>query len=407
MNNKEIIENKEEINDKNTKRIVEKQKKINNINLLESKLNSCSNKNEELTMRGRLIKELKGYLKVAHPSEINEIRYKIDKELEKHKQLCIDIRKQDKGKISIFKRVGLKIQEISDSIKIFLSKHDVIKKAESVLKSSAYGGAFSVAISSIIAFLSGTGIGIPILVSSLPVMAYMGISSIVRNSISKTSYQIFQYKKSDDYKELIKKIPLEFKEEYEKIRNLIIEKENANDFEKLRINKDLVEVYNTIKESSKVSELAQIFKLEKHNLLLENKKIYEEVIDNHLKDKKILSKQEYQTIVKEKLKNDISIFESENALKEAIKESGKSTKISAVTLLVARIIANFAIPGYTITSINDLLVPLGYILVNNLIGIINYSGKIKETKYNNKRIEINNKDRFLELANKNVKVANI
>ena len=144
--------------------------------------------------------------------------------------------------------------------------------------------------------------------------------------------------------------------------------------------------------------MSKLFKVEKHNLLLENKELYEDKIDKYLDDRIKLTKQEYQALMKAKLKNDVAIFESENAIKEAVKVAGKNTAIDAGVIVIARTICNFIIPGYKFTSLSDLLVPLGYMAMNNLIGIIKYNGKIKETKYADKKVVVNNKEKLMELA---------
>ena len=390
---------KEENND--NRRILEKGFKINKIRILETKLKTNISKSDELYIRGNLIKKLKEYKKIAMPSEINDIRYRIDKEVETHRELCKTIKVSKNKKIKISEKLGLTIKEISDTVHLFLSKHDIINKFKKVTSSTITGGGIALAIESIVSIILGSGVSVAGLIGSLPLVAYIGISSVVRNVINKTSYQNYQYKKSDEYKELVEKIPITYKEEYEEIKKLLKEKENAKPMDKIVINKKLIELYNNIKDTTKVDELAKIFKLEKHDLLIENKNIYEKTIDNYLNDRIVLSKKEHQTLVKENLKNDLLIFESENAIGEATKDAGKKTGIDLATLVVARSIASAVLPGYKISSISDLLSSLIYIVANNLIGIIKYNGKIKNTKYNNKKIKINNKEKFEQLANNN------
>ena len=384
----------------NERKALEKGSKINQIKMVETKLKMNPSKNEELHLRGNLIKLLKNYMSCASSMEKNSVKLKIQREKELHRNVCKEIRtnKNDKN-IKISEKLGLKIQEIGDTISLFLSKHDVINKAKKILTSTAFGGACAIGMQAIITLLLGGTVGLPTIIGSLPVVAYIGISSVVRNILEKTDYQKFAFKNSDKYKEMIKNIPVEFKEEYEEIRKLLAEKEQSKD--KITINKQLIELYEKIKNTTKVEELYEVFKIEKHNLLLENKKMYEDQLDKYLKDEINLSKREYQTLMKDKLKNDISIFESENAIKEATKKTGKRFGIDTATLLAARAIASFIIPGYQITSVSDLLVPFAYIVVNNLSGFINYKGKIKSTKYDNKKIEINDKEKLAEIIQKN------
>ena len=382
--------------DDNKRKTLERTKKINEIKLLQNKLSLNPPKNMELYYRGHLLKELKEYLKIALPSEVNAIRMKLDKEIEIHRENCKSIRINKEEKIPITKKLGLKIKEISDSIHLFLSKHDVINKAKRVLSSTIIGGAMATGINALITVLLGGGLSAATLISTLPVMAYMGISAIVRNIITKTPYEVYQYKNSEEYLKLIKEFAGEYKEDFQKIVNLVKEKETSND--KIAINNQLIEIYDNIKNNSKVEEMSKLFKVEKHNLLLENKELYEDKIDKYLDDRIKLTKQEYQALMKAKLKNDVAIFESENAIKEAVKVAGKNTAIDAGVIVIARTICNFIIPGYKFTSLSDLLVPLGYMAMNNLIGIIKYNGKIKETKYADKKVVVNNKEKLMELA---------
>jgi len=396
--NRLIKKSMEKETDKEKLRLLEKSYKINSIRMLDAELKKEHTKNEELTIRGRLIKELKEYKKIAHPQEILSLRDRIDKEVEKHREVCKKIKVSKKAKIKIKESLGLKIQEISDTIKIFLSKHDIINKFKKVGSSTLIGGAFSVGMEAILTVLLGGAITPGIIVSSLPIMAYLGISSIVRNIITKTDYQKYQYKLSDEYKELIKKIPETYKEELSTIENLLKNKENASKDEKLNINKELIKVIDKIKNTTKVEEVSKYFKIEKHNLLLENKSIYESIIDNYLNDNIKLSKSDYQKYTKGNLKNEIALFESENAIKEATKHAAKGLTIDLSTLAIARALANFVIPGYKITSVVDVLTPLLFVVSNNLLDIIKYNGKIKTTKYNGMKVKVNNKEKLAELA---------
>jgi hypothetical protein len=382
----------------NDRKLLDKGYKLYTIKLYENKIKLETEKNKIFYLRGKLIQSLKDYKKVATKGEQNILRYKLENELKLHKELSKDIRVTNKDKIKISERLGLKIKEISSTISIFLSKHDVINKLKNTLKSTAFGGVFTLAIEAVLTLVSGGVLSPALLVSSLPIMGYIGISSLIRNIITKTPYQKYSYKNSEEYQNLFKNVENDYKEEYEEIRRLISEKENAKNLDIVKINKRIIELYDKVRNDTKVEELKEAFKLEKYNLLKENKSIYEEVIDKHLKDKVRLSKEEYQAIVKDNMKNDIAIFESENAIKEAGKEAVKKSGIDVVTLFIARLVASAAIPGFAVKSVADLLIPLGFMLSNNLIGIIKYKNKIRPTKYNNKKVKLNNKEKFESLA---------
>ncbi len=398
---KSIIKEIAKTDNENERILLDKCFKLYTIKLYENKIKVASNVEREFYYRGKLIKILKEYEKTALNNEKNIVRNKIDGEILKHKELSKEIRMSKKDSIKINESLGLMISEISDTIELFLSKHDLINKFKETCKSTLFGGAFTIGIEALVTLIMGSGISSALLINSLPIIGFIGISNLVRNLFNKSSYQKYIYKNSKEYQDLIKKIPDDFKEEYEVIRNLIKEKENADIYNKTSINKQLTELYDKIINSTKVDELKKALKIEKQNVLLENKKLYEDMIEKHIKDQAILSKKQYQEIVREKLKNDIIIFENENSIKEASTEAVKKSGLDVVCLVVSRIIAGALIPGYAFTSIKDLLIPLGFLLSNNLIGIINYKDKLVNSKYNNKKVIINNKEKFEELAKVN------
>ena len=269
--------------------------KAADINRIACNLKIDENKDDQLFLRGKLIQKLKEYLKYTKGEETNYIKYLIEQELIKHKNLCKEIRTNKEDKITIDKSLGLKIQEISDAIRIFLSKHDVLNKIKNVGNSVVTGGAISIAIQSILSIISGQALTIPMLISELPVCAYIGISSIIRNMVTKTSYQEYAYKHSDKYIELINKSKEEFKPYFESVASLIQEKQDKKNISEIvEINNQIIAKYDQVRNNSKVEELSDALKLEKHNLLLENKKIMEDEIEKYVNNKKTISVTEYQ-----------------------------------------------------------------------------------------------------------------
>ena len=195
--------------------------KSTDINRIACKLKLEEDKNNQLFLRGRLINKLQDYLKLTEKEEKTYIKYLIEQELIKHKEVCKNIRTSKENKIDLKESLGLKIKEIDCAIRIFLSKHDVLNKIKSAGIQTISGSAFSIAIQTIISILSGTGIGIPLLLSELPVCAYIGISNIIKNMVTKTSYEKYAYKQSNEYLELIEKSRKEFEEDFKLIGNLI------------------------------------------------------------------------------------------------------------------------------------------------------------------------------------------
>ena len=91
-----------------------------------------------INLRGKLIRTLKTKEgQVQDQEEKNEVRYRTIEELKKHRETLQNYKQNDKKKIPILKRVGLKIREIADSIQIFMREKDIIEKVKTVIKDSA------------------------------------------------------------------------------------------------------------------------------------------------------------------------------------------------------------------------------------------------------------------------------
>lgn len=374
--------------------------KSTDINRIACKLKLEEDKNNQLFLRGRLINKLQDYLKLTEKEEKNYIKYLIEQELIKHKEVCKNIRTSKENKIDLKESLGLKIKEIDCAIRIFLSKHDVLNKIKNAGIQTISGSAFSIAIQTIISILSGTGIGIPLLLSELPVCAYIGISNIIKNMVTKTSYEKYAYKQSNEYLELVEKSRKEFEEDFKLIGNLIKNKQTKTSVSDIvLINNKIIEIYDKVKDNSKIEELSKQVKLEKHNLLLENKYIMDKEIEKYINNQKVISIEEYQKLNKYNIKNNVKLFESENAIKEGAKESLKKLGLNSSVLIVARVIASAFIPGYQINDVYSILYSLGILTVNDLIGIINYNGKLVNSKYKDKKINMNDVKKFKDLSN--------
>ena len=122
-------------------------------------------------------------------------------------------------------------------------------------------------------------------------------------------------------------------------------------------------------------------------------------IEKYINNQKVISVEEYQKLNKYNLKNSVKLFESENAIKEGTKESLKKLGLNSSVLIVARVIASAFIPGYQINDVYSILYSLGILTVNDLIGIINYNGKLVNSKYKDKKINMNDVKKFKDLSN--------
>ena len=395
--NEEIELLKNEI-EKDNSEYYKKELKAAIINKLGCEIKLETDRNKQFYLRGHLIKELKEFLKDTSGIEQNYIRFLLETELAKHKEMSKNIRVSKENKIPLKEKVGNLINEIKCAIEVFLSKHDVIKKIKNTTIQTLQGSALSIGISTILSLITGNPLTLETIASELPVCAYIGLSSLIKNIIVKTPYQKYSYKQSDEYKELISNTQEEFKEEFDAIRNLLESRKSARTpLEYVEINNKLAEYFDKIRDKTKVEELKEAYKLEKHNLLLENKEVLEEEIEKCANGKKIIPEEEYRKLNKYKLANELKIFESENAIKEGTKNALKQIGINVPALLAARVIASAIIPGYQITDVQSILEPLSILVANDLLGIVKYNGKIKNTKYKGKKIKFNdNKDLEVE-----------
>ena len=87
------------------------------------------NLQEELNLRGKLVNALKKEVKQEKDKNKKALlEVELIKAIEEHKKTILKLEKEQGKAISIPKRVGLKVTEIADTIKIFMKKQDILVK---------------------------------------------------------------------------------------------------------------------------------------------------------------------------------------------------------------------------------------------------------------------------------------
>ena len=289
---KEMIETTgKELMESNELRELEN-KKINiEIKIIKLKLEELDTNDyqEAINLRGQVIKLYKILeRRVTTTKEKNQISYELIKELKKHKT-TLKLYKKDK-KIPISKKVGLGIMEISKTIEIFMKEKDVLVKAKNIVKDTVSGTIGIVAIMATLALIKQKLFGIPFTLSSLvlnaPIIAYVGLSSIIKNIILKTPFEQYQYFQSDEYKSSIKSFQEENKKILEEIAQLTEAKDSIKYIEdKITINNELINKLNALVISTDIKAIDDTFQLQIMSILRESKDLCEKIKDEYLDGK--------------------------------------------------------------------------------------------------------------------------
>lgn len=360
-------------------------------------------------LRGKIIKL---YKELEHKSLTKEdkfqARHKMIEEIKNHKQVINYLKNCKDTKISIPERLGLTIKDISDTISIFLKEKDVLKKIKNIGYSTAKSAIATAAISGGVALALALTLGVPMSVSAfscvLPVCAYTGISSIIRNFTSKTAFENYEYQQTDEYKALVNVFNEKHKEELEEIAKNIKEKEKAkNNNDKIVINERIIEKLDALAKSTKTESLSKVFQLQAYSFYLENKDYCEKIKESYLENKDI-DKEQYIENNKKLFRINMELWKRGNSLGDAIKSSGKQIAKSAKVYLLTKSILT-AIAQYTSLPVNPNIISLTEALlfatVNGLINIPTYQNKLKfqKTEYDGK-VELEDKNRIEEIIEK-------
>ena len=387
----------------------DKYKKIKNqaeIKLLEieiSKLDETDKKNI-IHLTGKLIKLYKKQMSLEAIEQAKlAARYKVLELQKRQKELTKDYKNSNK-ELPISEKVALTVQDIANTIKVFVNEKDLLTKVKNVgietLRGTIETTAFMAIISLISPLFGGVGFSMSMLAKALPVASYVGLTSVIRNTLSKTQFQQFQYYQSDEYKEYMKQFKEENKTVLAEFNSLLKEKSSCETTdEKITINESLISKLDEIASKVKDDGLRRTYKLQAYGFLRENKELCQTEIDKYL-DELSNDKEKYKKYQAKMAKINIESFKRGNSLGEAIKQAGKEAGLSLSVTIIAKAIMTLIEPGgsYSIKGIQSFIVPLFLALTNGVSSAISYSNKLKymETE-EEKEIKAKDKDKFDKL----------
>ena len=359
---------------------------------------------EIINKRGQLInlykkaeRELSSYEKKM------EVKYKSIQELKTHKKIIKEYKTKSKDNISISEKVGLNILDISKSIEIFMKEKDVLTKVKNIGKETVIGSLSAAAIVGGIGLGLQYYMGLPLklstIVSALPVVAYVGLSSIIRNISSKTPFEQYQYQQSEEYKSLIEGYNKEHKEELEEFGLLLKEKADLDSEEDIiEMNEKIIAKLDELAKETSIDDIKKSYELQAFGLLKENKDYCEAIKDEYL-DEKSDDKNRYEFYSKKLKKINVELYTRGNSFGEAVKMAGKSIYKNAKVLLIAKAILSAVFPNtFALNSVSSVLEPLAFAVINGIINIPTYCNKLKykETDYEG-RVKFKNKERIEEI----------
>ena len=376
-----------------------------NIGILKLELDALDDNDykNEINLRGRLISLYKEAEKECKDeSSKMKFRYECLQQLELQKNAIKKYRNDSNSKISIPKNVGLKIQEISKTIEVFMKKHDVIKKLGNIFKgtTSSVSSVAAISAAAALAIKYFTGLSIPLfsLSSLMPVIAYSGLAGIISNISSKTPFEQYIYQQSDEYKELVKEFMDSHKGQLEEIAKVIKTKNpDSMDENLIATNETLIKLYDELIADCDIQGVKDTFKLQALDCFYENRDCCESIIDDYLNENNN-DKDKYKEYNKKLKKINLEIFTRGNSIKDAIKNSGKNVAKSMGVMLLTRSILNQVAPQVLMMSSGSIELAFAYALINGVIDIPTYKNKLKfkESNYRGK-ININNKKRIEEI----------
>ena len=381
-------------------------KKQSEIRLIEIELEATpeDDKKNQIHLIGRLIKLYKKQMSLAIDSKGKmDARYKVIELLEKQRELTKDYKRTNTD-LKLKDKVALTIKDIAQAIEIFFNKKDIIKKTKNVLKETSLGSAeaisFIVIIGLIAPLFGGMPFALSIIAKALPVVGYIGLSSVIRNCLTKTEFQEYQYYQTDEYKEYLENFKKENKALLEEFNSLLKEKTSTNTTEEqLKINDDLISKVDEIISKTKDTGLRRSYEIMALGFVRENKDICQKVIDDYL-DEKNDDKEKYKLYQKKLSKINLELFKRGNSIKDALVFAGKQAGLSLAVMLIAKSLITVMAPNstYALRNINSLVLPLILAITNGIVNIPSYSKKLKYQKTKeDKEIEPKDKNKFEKL----------
>ena len=377
-----------------------------NVHLLEIKRDSLNEDQykEKIHLNGKIARQYKKISKHAPThSEQLSMRHEHLECLKKQKELLKNYQEEEKEIISIPEKIALKIKEISKTTEIFLKEKDVFTKFKNTIKQTVVGAGTAIALIAGVSFAIQKFTHLPIgmfsLASVMPIIAYIGLTSFIRNFSSKTEYQQYEYQQSDEYKELVEQFNKDHEEEIKTIAKLIKEKQEKEDPDDIiSINERLIEQIDLLAKNCKIDGVRQAFELQAYGYYLESRACCEKIKDDYL-DEVYDDKERYKDNNKRLARINLQIFKRGNSLKESVIHAGKSIAKGTAVMVAAKAILALIAPGmFAIHGIQSFIEPFIFLVISGVIDIPTYAGKLKyrETEYEG-RVKVNELERLQKL----------
>ncbi len=355
------------------------------IRLLELKIDalSDSDKMNRINLNGKLINLYKKQVLLEkQDSSKMSARYKLLELQKQQKELVRNYKKQNKD-IKLHEKVALTVKDIANTINVFLNEKDLLTKVKNIIKETSFGTLETTAFMIIIALISpvfgGIGFSLSTIAKALPVASYVGLTSVIRNCLSKTQFQEFQYYQSEEYNEYVKQFKEENQTLLNEFNNLLNEKNNCvSTEEKLNVNEGLIKKLDEISSKIKDDGLRRTYQLQAYGFVKENKNLCQKVIDDYL-DGRSDNKKRHKEYQEKLSKINMEMFKRGNSIEAALKAAGKEAGLSLSVTIIAKAIMTLVAPNstFSIKSINSFVIPLFLALTNGITSAMSYSGKLK------------------------------
>ena len=361
-----------------------------------------TNLNETIRLRGELIKILKDEIKKSNnPAVQSTLKLELKHELEQHKEI---IKKMGRDKTySLPERVGLKVKEIATTINLFLNKSDIINKAKQVLTGTVASSIVTTFLTIGINALTGGGVTLATITGLVPTFAYIGLSNVLRQMITKTPYQslVNLDENKDKIFEEASKFGKECILENKQFLDLLVAKSNEHDNNKLiLVNEKLIVAYKDIIKKAPNDNIRQSLQMELINVMQDLKKCYEKKKRNYVKDKEEMTALEFAKLEKDYLALCADLTNVESFFADASKFALKNIGINTVTMYVARLILSSCFPSLAFNNLKDAITPFFLTVINNLTNMGEFKNhiKVKSSKYTDTLIKFNKPELFRELT---------
>lgn len=362
------------------------------------------NLQEELNLRGKLIKAIKEEIKKEKDANKKVLlNAELLKNLEEHKKTILKLEKEQGKIIDIPKKVGMKIQEIADTIKIFMGKEDILNKLKMAGLSTTVCTAFMTAITVGLSGLTGT-LSLSTLASLFPSICYVALSNVIRMGLTETekSKLMKVLANGSEISKLteafVKENILENKEFLEDLKTYKkLEKSNYN--EAIILAKKLIEHYKKMAENAPNKEIKNSIRLELVGILTELNKYLDIKMKNYIDDKEDVK---FIDLEKERAAVKLELFNLSSNLKDVSIETGKNIGKSAIGMYLSRMLLSTIFPTLKFTDVSSALQPLLYTIISNLATADKLKEKINIAKSNyiEQIIKFHNKDLAEEIFGK-------